>query len=100
MRATVMPYSDRVEVSLDGRFDVSASREFREAIRAALRAGGRELWIDLAAVDYIDSVALGSLLTTREMAEKEGKSVVLAGATGKVRNALDLACLGDMFAMR
>lgn len=100
MRANVMPHSDRVEVSLAGRFDVSASREFREAIRAAFRAEGRELWIDLAAVDYIDSVAIGSLLMAREMAEKEGKSVVLAGATGKVRRALDLARLGDMFSMR
>lgn len=100
MRANVMPYPDRVEVSLAGRFDISTRPRFHEAIRGALRSEGREVWIDLAAVDYIDSVALGSLLMAREMAEKAGKSVVLANATGRVRKALDLARFGDMFTLR
>lgn len=100
MRAHVVPHSDHVEVLLAGRFDISANREFREALQAALRAEGREVRFDLAGVDYIDSVALGSLLAAREMAEKAGKGVVLAGATGRVRKALDLARFGDMFVLR
>lgn len=100
MNVSVVPNSNRVDVLLTGSFDISAIRHFREALRTALRAEGCELWIDLAAVDYIDSVALGSLLMAREMAEKGGKSVVLAGATGKVRKALDLARFGDMFMLR
>jgi len=100
MKASVVPHSDRVEVRLAGSFDISTRPRFHDAIRGALRAEGREVWIDLAAVDYIDSVALGSLLTAREMAEKAGKTVVLAGATGKVRKALDLARFGDIFPLR
>ena len=97
MEISVTPYPDYTELRLAGRFDRTATREFRDALIEALRASPQELRIDLGAVEYIDSSALGLLLMAREMAEKSGKTVVLAKAKGVVRQALDLTRFGSLF---
>lgn len=99
MRADVTVRTGHVEILLGGRFDHGGVRVFREALIKALREAPPELRIELTSVDYIDSTALGSLLMAREMAGKEGKRITLAGATGMVRKALDIARFGDLFAL-
>lgn len=99
MRADVVVRAGHVEILLEGRFDRAATREFRGVLLRALREAPPALRIELASVDYIDSAALGSLLMAREMAGKEGKRITLAGATGMVRKALDIARFGDLFTL-
>jgi anti-anti-sigma factor len=68
----------RAVARLSGRFEVSAHREFRETIDAALRNDDiEEVVIDLAEVVYIDSSALGMLLMLREKANGARKSLRL-----------------------
>ncbi len=99
MNVNVVSSGDSVTITLGGRFEHATSRAFREALLKALKESPPEVHIHLGAVDYIDSSALGLLLMAREMAEKAGKTVTLAGATGMVRKALEFARLNTLFKM-
>lgn len=91
----------RAVLSLNGRFDFHSHRDFRMAYEAALEAGAvREIEINFAGVDYLDSSALGMLLLLREKAESLGKHVVLAGLRGTVKQVLDIANFGKLFAVK
>jgi anti-anti-sigma factor len=98
MRVTVVSADGRPAIRLQGRFDFSAHREFREATENALAAvGGREVSVDLGGVDYLDSSALGMLLMLRDKARAVDKTVSLVNCRGAVRQVLDIANFGKLF---
>jgi two-component system chemotaxis response regulator CheB len=100
-QTNVEPNGGKVKIRLNGRFDFSAHRAFRESYAASLSdASVSEVEIDLGAVDYMDSSALGMLLMLREKAQAAKKSVTLANCLGSVRQLLDVAKFGKLFAMR
>lgn len=91
----------KATLGLEGRFDFHSHREFRGAYEGVLEAEGvREIEIDFGSVDYLDSSALGMLLLLREKAESCGKSVVLCGLKGTVKQVLDIANFGKLFAIK
>ena len=91
MKTEISSQSSYTEIRLEGRFDHSSTREFRGAVMEAMRHGPAELRVDLAAVDYIDSAALGMLLMAKEMAETASKTVTLANAKDMVGKVLEFA---------
>jgi anti-anti-sigma factor len=101
MRAIVDKSDGKVSIRLDGRFDFSAHRDFRESYSAGLEAADvREFEIDLARVEYVDSSALGMLLMLREKAQAAKKTVALTNCTGPVKQILDVANFGRLFSIR
>ena len=101
MQARVENSGGRAVISLTGRFDFTAHRAFREACAAPLESNQvAELEIDLAAVDYLDSSALGMLLMLREKAQAANKTVVLSNCRGAARQVLDIANFGKLFVMK
>lgn len=85
-------------LSLEGRFDFHSHRDFRSAYDALLsRPEVRDITVDFAKVDYLDSSALGMLLLLREKAEASGKKVKLANLTGSVKQVLEIANFGKLF---
>ena len=82
---------ERATLRLRGRFDFSAHRSFSEAMDQALAGKSREIQIDLADVDYIDSSALGTLLVAQDRCKTAGKSIALARAKGTVQQVLEIA---------
>lgn len=99
MNINVVSSGDSVTIMLNGRFEQTTSRSFRETLLKVLKEPATEVCIHFGAVDYIDSSALGLLLMAREMAEKSGKTVTLSSATGMVRKALEFARLNTLFKM-
>jgi HptB-dependent secretion and biofilm anti anti-sigma factor len=98
MKITKLTQQDIVVLQLQGRFDFSAHREFREATKVSLaQAAVREIQVDLGKVDYVDSAALGMLLLLRENANGIGKTITLSGATGTVKQVLDIANFQKLF---
>jgi anti-anti-sigma factor len=98
MQIPVQTENGRARLRLDGRFDFSVHREFRDAYMPLLEDNSvREIVIDLMRVEYVDSSALGMLLLLRERAQTSGKQVVLSGARGTVRQVLEVANFGRMF---
>ncbi len=92
---------DRATLKLGGRFDFHSHRDFRSAYEQHLvKAGVREIIIDFGDVDYLDSSALGMLLLLREKCDAAGRSVVLSGLKGTVKQVLDIANFGKLFDIR
>ena len=99
MQAKLLNVDNRAVIQLQGRFDFNAHREFREAVDSALAGTAKEIQVDLGGVDYLDSSALGMLLMLRDKAKGAGREVSLAKCTGAVKQVLDIANFGKLFAI-
>lgn len=100
MQTNVSSRDGKVVIGLQGRFDFNAHREFREAVDQAVKEAGGAIQVDLAGVDYLDSSALGMLLMLRDKAKGAGKEVALANARGSVKQVIDIANFGKLFALQ
>jgi anti-anti-sigma factor len=88
-------------INMNGRFDFSAHRSFKEAYDPLLQQKNiSSLEINLADVAYMDSSALGMLLLLHERAQAEGKEVVLCRANPTIMQILDIANFGKLFTIR
>jgi anti-anti-sigma factor len=100
MNLTKTTVGNRRTLELTGRFDFSGHRLFREAVKEAIADPRISiLQIDLNAVDYVDSSALGMLLLTRENAQAANKTVAIAKANGTVKDVLRIAHFEKLFVM-
>jgi anti-anti-sigma factor len=91
----------RAVLNLNGRFDFHSHRDFRSAYESVMEgAEVRDIEINFRQVDYLDSSALGMLLLLREKAEAAGKNVALVGLQGMVKQVLEIANFGKLFAVR
>lgn len=99
MQVNISNRSGKTAIVLQGRFDFNAHREFREAVDQAVKELPREIQVDLAGVDYLDSSALGMLLMLRDKAKNASKEIELANARGAVRQVIDIANFGKLFTL-
>jgi anti-anti-sigma factor len=97
MQATMTIADGRATVKLQGRFDFNAHRDFRDAIDQAMAAPAREVHIDMSAVDYLDSSALGMLLMLRDKAKSASREVALTQCSGPVKQVLEIANFSKLF---
>lgn len=99
MQVNIRFESPRALLSLNGNFTFEFHREFKQASNSALDHDGlTEIEIDFAAVDYMDSAALGMLLLFNERAA--GKKITLVNCKGTVKSVLDIANFGKIFEIR
>lgn len=97
MQANVTNLDGKTVIQLQGRFDFNAHREFREAVEQAVKEAVTQILVDLGAVDYLDSSALGMLLMLRDKAKGAGKEVSLSNARGSVKQVIEIANFGKLF---
>lgn len=98
MQATVTKEGATAVIALSGRFDFNTHRDFRGAYEVVVgEAGVEKLVIDFAAVDYLDSSALGMLLMLRDKVAGAGKELALGNVRGNVKQVLDIANFGKLF---
>ena len=87
-------------LTLAGRFDFNAHREFKEAYTPLLaEAAIQSLDINLSGVIYLDSSALGMLLMLRERSQSAGKQISLSHPNPTVVKILDIANFHKLFAI-
>lgn len=87
-------------ISLAGRFGFEAHRSFRAVSDEALEAKGvTSIVIDMHAVEYIDSSALGMLLLLRDQAQAKNITVSIARATGIPLQVLEIANFRKLFSI-
>lgn len=80
------------------RFDFSTFRPFRDAYEAELaKEEVRTLVIDLSGVKYIDSAAIGILLSLRKKAAEVQKDVELYKPQGVVHDVLHVTNMLKLF---
>ena len=101
MQITSEEDAGKLSIKLNGRFDFHSHRDFRAAYENALgSSSARDIEVDFANVDYLDSSALGMLLLFREKAEASSKRVFLTGVKGTVKQVLDIANFGKLFTIK
>lgn len=87
-------------IRLQGRFDFSWFARFREQYEPALsNPDVKEIEVNFADVDYIDSSALGMLMLLKEKADAANKKVRLRQVRGLPRELLTIANFQTKFDM-
>jgi anti-anti-sigma factor len=89
------PTSDgEIVVSLDGELDIHAADRVRLALTGAVRtAGCRHLRVDLAAVPFVDSIGLGTLVAGCRAAKVADVAFTMTNAQPQVRRVLEVTDL-------
>lgn len=86
-------------IRLPTRFDFRVMQDFRAAVDGIIdQSPCSRIIVDFASTEYLDSAALGMLLVLRDRARGSGKCVVLAKARGAVKDVLQIANFGKLFA--
>lgn len=92
-------FEDGVAIlSVRGRFDFSQYSVFKEEQARFLdKDSVKAVVLDFSGLDYLDSAALGILLVLLDKAKEREQPVTIRGATGVVREILDVAHFERMF---
>ena len=101
MRISTHVVNNTAKINLFGRFDFSANHEFKSCTSLAINSPEiKELELNLAEVNYIDSAALGMLLVLRETADKSFKRITLTNCKGTVAHILNMANFSKLFTIK
>jgi anti-anti-sigma factor len=99
MNITTRQAGGETVVALSGRFTFSIRNAFRDVLTnqvETMNTGGCVVF-DLAAVEFVDSAALGMLLLARKAAQTRSGSIAIRGASGQVRRMLDVSRFDSLF---
>lgn len=88
---------EHLVIRVNGRFDYSCHKVFRDAFVLAPRA--KSYQVDLSHVEYLDSSALGMLLLLRDYAGGEEAHVALTNSSKAVNDLLKMANFNRLFDM-
>jgi anti-anti-sigma factor len=84
-------------VTVGGRIDGSTAPEFETQLKDLLKAGKKNIILDMSAVDFMSSSCLRVMLTTRKSLMGIGGRVVLADPSQRVTDTLDIAGIDVLF---
>jgi anti-sigma B factor antagonist len=84
-------------IAITGELDLAATPELSTVLLIATGSPGSLVVLDLAAVDFIDSSALGTLLKAGGEIESAGKRLRIVCGGGPVRQLLELTNLTNRF---
>ncbi|MCB1868046.1 MAG: STAS domain-containing protein [Gammaproteobacteria bacterium] len=85
-----------ISIRVEGRFDFSLHKSFREAYSLA-DARKTRYQIDLSRAEYIDSAALGMLLLLRERAGGDDASIRISGCRDEIQRILQVSRFHELF---
>lgn len=88
----------RAVVTLSGELDVADAASVVAALAATV-ARQREIIIDLAGLEFIDSSGLAALVRVRKQAQRAGGDVLLAAPQHQVLRLLALTRMLDVFSV-
>lgn len=89
-----------VQAALSGELDLDGADEVRDSLaRAAALPQCRFLRVDVGEVSFIDSYALGALVSARNSAAGAGVTLTLVNPSVQVGKAIQVTGLGDVFGM-
>jgi HptB-dependent secretion and biofilm anti anti-sigma factor len=92
---------DLAVITVRGDFTYDSTAAFREAASDVTnRVGVKRIEVDFADATYIDSSALGLLLSLRDGVRGKGQPIELTNVRGNVRQVLEIASFGTLFTIR
>jgi anti-anti-sigma factor len=84
-------------VIASGELDVAATPRLSTVLAMAGTGTGQRVVLDLVAVDFIDSTALGTILRAAGELEQGGHSLAVVAPEGPVRKLLEMTNLTGRF---
>lgn len=87
---------DHLIVVLTGDIDLQTSPQAREILLKAVGVG-KSVFVDLAAVEYMDSSGVASLVESFQIARRGGQDYALVSVSDGPRRVLELARLDKVF---
>lgn len=87
----------KIHAALSGSFTFEDNRSFREILQTVEKGSIRQVTLDVSALDYVDSAALGMLMMLHNLAEEHSVSVTLKGPRGAVKRTFELSRFTDLF---
>jgi anti-anti-sigma factor len=84
-------------VVASGELDVAATPRLSTVLAMAGTGAGQRVVLDLVAVDFIDSTALGTILKGAAHLEENGHSLAVVAPDGPVRRLLEMTNLTGRF---
>lgn len=85
---------------LDGELDLDCADTVRDTLAAAATGTGcRSLVVDVSRLSFIDSYALGALVSARNTAAAAGVTLSLAEPSPPVRKAIEVTGLAEVFGL-
>jgi len=91
---------DQVYVAVEGSIFVEDAAILREQLINLIEKKHIKFVINLAKVDFIDSSGLGVLVGIQKRALERGGGVIIAGATGVVKELFQVSRLYKAFEMQ
>jgi len=85
-----------ITIKIDGRFDFSNQKEFRDAYRDNSNPG-QLFQVELSRTEYMDSSALGMLLLLKEHADTCKGKVILNHPSAEIKKILEMANFNRQF---
>jgi anti-sigma B factor antagonist len=86
----------RAAVALRGELDVANAHELREELTRHLDEGRRVIRVDARRVEFMDSTAIGELITASERCRSEHGSLILTGVQRRLLRLLTIAGLDQV----
>jgi HptB-dependent secretion and biofilm anti anti-sigma factor len=99
IRAAVSEDGREMIISVEGRFDFSAHRDFRETFEK-VNKGLKCYTVDMREASYLDSSALGMLLLLRDHAGGDTAEVRIVNCNPDVRRILRVSNFEQLFEIR
>jgi anti-sigma B factor antagonist len=87
-------------VRLTGEWDVTASDQLRDLLADQVRAGARDLVVDLSDVAFLDLACLYALLDGARMAERAGGTLQLTSPQSVIVRLISLLGAGPLITVR
>lgn len=94
--ASVTEQDGRIVIALSGEIDLENAPQVRRTLLDGLKKK-RDMLVDLAAVTYIDSSGIASLIEGLQTARKQKNELALVAVSQKARRVLELARLDKVF---
>jgi anti-sigma B factor antagonist len=84
-------------VSIEGELDLHTAPELEQAFDTMLTRGGRNVVVDLAALEFIDSAALATLLRAQPRFRSRGGRFLLVTEDRRILRTLEITGLDRTF---
>jgi len=89
-----------ITAGLHGELDVDTADTVRDSLaEVAVRPECRFLQVDVSGLTFIDSYAMGALVSARNTAAAAGATLTLTRPSPPVRKAIEVTGLGDVFGL-
>lgn len=89
----------RTVIAVSGELDVQSAPQLRDELLDAIERGDRELFVDLAACEFIDSSGLSALVAALKRVRSTGGDLGLICPHGNVRRLIEVVALDQVFTM-